>query len=91
MLAALETDPSSIVRETAAWSLAFAHGDDEAVRPALERAAAQDVARKSMKLVFVDHADQVIDRALIKPRRVARPPRARGAKAGISQAMSSVN
>jgi HEAT repeat protein len=40
LLKALSFDPSSVVREAAAWSLAQAHGADQGVRPALERAAA---------------------------------------------------
>tara|TARA_R110002096_G_scaffold24453_9_gene77044 strand:- start:66 stop:1196 length:1131 start_codon:yes stop_codon:yes gene_type:complete len=39
---ALERDPSSQVRESAAWSLAFAHGADDGTRPAIERAMARE-------------------------------------------------
>jgi epoxyqueuosine reductase len=42
LLRALSFDPSSIVREAAAWSLARAHGADEEARAALERAAAKE-------------------------------------------------
>ena len=43
LLHALAADPSSMVRETAAWSLAHAHPDDAGTRRALESAAAREV------------------------------------------------
>lgn len=42
LLRALSFDPSSVVREAAAWSLAQAHGADHGVRDALERAEAAE-------------------------------------------------
>ena len=41
--AALEDDPSPIVREAAAWGLARAHGSDGTTRAALERALSREV------------------------------------------------
>jgi len=42
LLRALTFDPSALVREAAAWSLARAHGDDAASRAALEKASDTD-------------------------------------------------
>ena len=42
LLKALSFDPSQVVREAAAWSLAKAHAKDDGVRGALERAAAAE-------------------------------------------------
>jgi epoxyqueuosine reductase len=42
LLEALEHDPSGVVREAAAWSLAHAHARDRGVSGALERAAARE-------------------------------------------------
>jgi epoxyqueuosine reductase len=42
LLAALEHDPSGVVREAAAWSLAHSHASDRGVREALGRAAARE-------------------------------------------------
>ncbi len=47
--------------------------------------------RKNIKLVFVDHVDQVIDKALIKPRRLSRAARAGSAKSSVTATASSVN
>jgi epoxyqueuosine reductase len=42
LLRALTSDPSAIVRESAAWSLSRAHGEDVETRAALERAGEHD-------------------------------------------------
>ncbi len=42
LLEALEGDPAALVREAAAWSLATAHGQDQGVRAALDRAASRE-------------------------------------------------
>jgi ATP-dependent Lon protease len=49
-----------------------------------------DTVKKSLKLVFVDHVDQVIDRALVKPPRRPRLPQERP-RSSLSKATSSVN
>ena len=50
-----------------------------------------EAVRKSMKLVFVDHVDQVIDRALIKLPRAPRAARQKSDGSNVSRAVSSVN
>jgi epoxyqueuosine reductase len=42
LLRALTFDPSTLVREAAAWSLAQAHGDDASTQAALEKASTAD-------------------------------------------------
>lgn len=42
LLHALSFDPSALVRESAAWALAHAHGEDRGVRAALEAARARE-------------------------------------------------
>jgi len=44
LLHALSFDPSEIVREAAAWSLARAHGEDREARDAVERAAGREAS-----------------------------------------------
>ena len=47
--------------------------------------------RRSLKLVFVDHVDQVIDRALTKPPRAPRASRKKSTPQDVSRVVSSVN
>jgi epoxyqueuosine reductase len=56
LLKALSFDPSQVVREAAAWSLAKAHAKDDGVRGALERAAAaeDDAAVRAAILAWRD-------------------------------------
>ena len=45
--------------------------------------------RKSLKLVFADHVNRVIDTALVKPKRISRA--ARGTKASVRATVPAVN
>lgn len=51
LLDALRLDPSSVVREAAAWSLARAHRGDRGVSEALERAAARETDPASAEAI----------------------------------------
>jgi ATP-dependent Lon protease len=50
-----------------------------------------ETVRRSLKLVFVDHVDQVIDRALIKLPRAQRAPQKKSEPQDVSRVVSSVN
>jgi ATP-dependent Lon protease len=67
-------------------------GIEAVILPEDNRKDVEDIpesVRKSIKLVFVDHVDKVIDRALIKLRRVR--SKGKAAERSVTPVVSSVN
>ena len=69
-------------------------GIETVILPVDNRKDVEDIpesVRKSVKLVFVDHVDQVLDKALIKPKRSVRPKGAGRARARVSPGVPVAN